>query len=82
MYLIEGSRRMQSEPKLVWKKKTPTKEGWYRYRDEDREAVVLHVFDPLNNGHFKAWDWDHGRLMLCAIKTYQGLWRGPMEAPK
>ena len=73
---------MPREPKFTWKKKTPTKQGWYWYRDEHREAVVLHVLDPLRNGHFKAWDWENGRLMLCSIAGYEGEWYGPMEAPR
>ena len=43
---------------------------------------VLHVFDPLKNNHWKAWDWQNGRLMLYAIAGYQGEWYGPMEVPK
>jgi hypothetical protein len=42
-------------------------EGYYWYRDEDRE-VVLHVFESLTPGYWHAWDWqvdgstgtDHG----------------------
>ena len=62
-------------------KKTPTKEGWYWYRDEERE-VVLHVFDPMHNGYWKAWDWQNGRLQLYPIAEYPGEWYGPLEAPK
>ena len=66
---------------LSWTKKTPTKEGWYWYRDADR-AVVLHVLDPLNNGYWKAWDWNQGRLQMCAIERYTGEWYGPLETPR
>lgn len=63
-----------------WTKTTPTKEGWYWYRDAHHE-VVLHVFEPHARGHWKAWDWSDGRLMLCAIADYEGEWYGPMKAP-
>ena len=67
--------------KAVWKKQPPTKEGWFWYRDDDR-LVVLHVFDPLRNGYWKAWDVDQGRLMLRAIESYPGEWYGPLEEPR
>ena len=67
--------------KAVWKKVPPRKEGWYWYRDAERETV-LHVFDPLGNGYWKAWDWDRGRLQLCLITPYTGEWYGPIGPPK
>ena len=75
------TRRGAPRKKPTWTEKTPSKEGWYWYRDNGRD-VVLHVFDPMHNGHWKAWDWDNGRLMLCAIAGYEGLWYGPIEPPK
>jgi hypothetical protein len=39
-------------------------------------GAVLYVLDQLRNGVTKAWDWDHGRLMLCAIANYEGEWWG------
>ena len=45
---------------LAWTKTPPTKAGYYWYRDQNR-AVVLHAFDPLGNGYWKAWDWNQGR---------------------
>jgi hypothetical protein len=62
---------MTRKRKLVWTKRTPTKEGWVWYRDENRSAV-LNVFDPGGNGYWKAWDWNGGRLQLCAIAEYTG----------
>jgi hypothetical protein len=53
----------------------------YWYRDEDR-STVLHVFDPLGNGIWKAWDWNRGRLMLCQIADYPGEWFGLLAVPK
>lgn len=64
-----------------WKTKPPTKEGYYWYRDDGRERV-LHVFDPLGNGYWKAWHWNGVRLMLCSIAEYGGEWWGPLEVPK
>ena len=52
--------------------------GWYWYRDASRDDVVLHVFDPLGNKHWKAWD----RRMLREIAGYEGEWCGPVEVPK
>ena len=63
------------------KKTPPTKEGWYWYRDADRE-VVLEVFEPHARGHWKAWDWNGGQFMLCSIAEYAGEWFGPLEVPK
>ena len=63
-----------------WKKTPPTREGFYWFRDEDRETV-LHVFDPVGNGHFKAWDWNGRRLLLCSIQGYRGEWYGPLKVP-
>ena len=33
---------------------------------------------PRSKGNkvWKAWDWDKGRLMLCAIAGYEGAWYG------
>ena len=42
----------------------------------------FHVFDPLGNKHWKAWDWNEGRLMLCAMAGYEGEWYGPLEVSK
>ena len=36
----------------------------------------------MHDGHFKEWDWDNGRLMLCAIASYEGDWWGQLEAPE
>ena len=74
-------QRTKAAP-LSWTRTTPTQDGWYWYRDADRDEVVLHVFDPLGNKHWKAWDWQDGRLMLCLIAEYQGEWFGPLEVPK
>jgi hypothetical protein len=68
---------------LTWTRKTLPKEGFYWFRPDDgRDPVVLHVLDPMRNGVMKAWDWDLGRLMLCAIAAYEGEWYGPLEVPK
>jgi hypothetical protein len=75
------TKKTRRNSKPAWTEKTPNKEGWYWYREKNRD-VVLHVFDPMHNGHWKAWDWDHGRLMLREIAEYDGLWYGPIEAPK
>lgn len=71
---------MTSQRKQTWTKKTPAKEGWYWYRDDDRSAV-LHVFDPLGNGYWKAWDWDHGPPHALPDEPYEGEWYGPLEEP-
>ena len=44
--------------------------------------MILHVFDPLGNKVWKAWDWQEGRLMLYEIAGYEGEWYGPLEVPK
>ena len=49
--------------------------------DQDRETI-LHVFEPHAPGHFKAWDWDGGRLGLCSIAEYAGEWWGPLKVPE
>ena len=74
-------RRRPIKPALSWKRKPPTEEGWYWYRDADRGEVILRVFDPLGNKIWKAWDWQDGRLMLYAIAEYEGEWYGPLEVP-
>ena len=75
-------RRRPPQASLSWVRKPPTQEGWYWYRDANRDEVVLRVFDPLGNKHWKAWDWQDGRLMLYSIAEYQGEWYGPLEVPK
>ena len=75
-------KRGSSRTPPSWTKTPPTKKGWYWYRDADREEVILHVFDPLGNKQWKAWDWHEGKLMLCTIAGYEGEWWGPMEVPK
>jgi hypothetical protein len=77
----DRGRPPRAHSKPTWTEKTPNKEGWYWYRDKDRD-VVLHVFDPMHNGVMKAWDWYQGRLTLCAIAAYDGLWYGPLEVPR
>ena len=75
-------RRRPTKPALLWTRTPPTQKGWYWYRDANRDEVILHVFDPLGNKHWKAWDWQEGRLMLYAIAEYAGEWYGPLEVPK
>jgi hypothetical protein len=75
-------KRKSSRTPPSWTRTPPTKEGWYWYRDANRDEVVLHVFDPLGNKQWKAWDWKDGKLELCAIAGYEGEWWGPMEVPK
>ena len=59
----------------------PTKEGYYWYRDGERE-VVLHVFESLTPGYWQAWDWQNGRLNKYSIADYPGEWYGPLKAPE
>jgi len=75
-------RRLPHTTPPSWTRKAPIEEGWFWYRDANREEAILHVFDPLGNKHWKAWDWNEGRLMLCAIAGYEGEWYGPLEVPK
>ena len=75
-------RGPKPKPPLSWARKPPTEAGWFWYRDANRDEVVLHVFDPLGNKVWKAWDWQDGRLMLYAIADYEGEWFGPLEVPK
>ena len=50
--------------------------------EQGREEAILHVFDPLGNKHWKTWDWNEGRLMLCAVAGYEEEWYGPPEVSK
>jgi hypothetical protein len=75
-------KRGSSRPPPSWTRKPPTKEGWYWYRDADRDEVVLHVSDPLGNKQWKARDWIDGRHILRLIAEYDGEWWGPLEVPK
>jgi hypothetical protein len=78
-------RKRSSSRKLSWTRKTPSEQGWYWYRHDDevhQDGAVLYIFDPLGDGHFKAWDWDRERLSLCLIAGYEGEWWGPITVPK
>jgi hypothetical protein len=74
-------RGPKPKPPLSWKRTPPIQKGWYWYRDANRDEVILHVFDPLGNKVWKAWDWTEGQLMLCEIAGYEGEWYGPLEVP-
>ena len=60
--------------KAVWKKTLPTKEGYYWYRDGERE-VVLHVFESDS-------DWNGVAQAKYSIADYPGEWYGPLKAPE
>jgi hypothetical protein len=74
-------KRQSQQAPPSWTRTPPKREGWYWYRDAERDEVVLHVFDPLGNKQWKAWDWQEGQPMLCAIANYEGEWWGPLEIP-
>jgi hypothetical protein len=75
-------QRQSSRTLPEWTRIPPNREGWYWYRDANRDEVVLHVFDPIGNKQWKAWDWKDGRLELCGIAGYEGEWWGPLEVPQ
>ena len=77
-----GGAVIRKASPLLWVRKPPIQEGWYWYRDAERDEVVLRVFDPLGNKVWKAWDWQDGRLMLYEIAGYEGEWYGPLEVPR
>lgn len=64
---------------MNWTRKTPTKPGWYWFKD-DNCTEIMRVAKKGHSNALKAYRFVDGRPISAVY--YQGCWMGPIEVPE